>query len=235
MLFEATAWEIGEAVHPAPDPVGGARRGRARRRRQVDQLLTQRGRRQHGERAEAWRHARPNRRSRRRAARRRGRLGADLGLTRDDLLEMYRLVALARALDERMWILNRAGKIPFVISGQGHEGAQVGIAYGLQKGLDWMVPVLPLGGQPHHLRHDAARDHARPVRPRRATRARAAARCPATTASPIATSCRSARRSPRRCCTPRASPARPSCARPARSRSPTPARARATRATSTRP
>ena len=67
-------------------------------------------------------------------------LGADLGLSHDDLLEMYRLVALARALDERMWILNRAGKIPFVISGQGHEGAQVGIAYGLQKGLDWMVP-----------------------------------------------------------------------------------------------
>ena len=67
-------------------------------------------------------------------------LGADLGLTRDDLLEMYRLIAVTRAIDLRMWILNRAGKIPFVISGQGHEGAQVGLAYGLQKGLDWMVP-----------------------------------------------------------------------------------------------
>ena len=69
-----------------------------------------------------------------------GGLAADLGLTDQDLLEMYRLVALARAVDERMWILNRAGKIPFVISGQGHEGAQVGIAYGLRKGQDWMVP-----------------------------------------------------------------------------------------------
>jgi 2-oxoisovalerate dehydrogenase E1 component alpha subunit len=67
-------------------------------------------------------------------------LGADLGLSRDDLIEMYRLIAISRAIDERMWILNRAGKIPFVISGQGHEGAQVGIAYGLQKGHDWMVP-----------------------------------------------------------------------------------------------
>ncbi len=67
-------------------------------------------------------------------------LGADLGLTRDDLLEMYRLMAEARAVDERMWILNRAGKIPFVISGQGHEGAQVGLAYALKKGHDWMVP-----------------------------------------------------------------------------------------------
>jgi 2-oxoisovalerate dehydrogenase E1 component alpha subunit len=74
------------------------------------------------------------------AADSKGVLGADLGLTRDDLLEMYRLMATARAVDERMWILNRAGKIPFVISGQGHEGAQVGLAYALKKGHDWMVP-----------------------------------------------------------------------------------------------
>jgi 2-oxoisovalerate dehydrogenase E1 component alpha subunit len=67
-------------------------------------------------------------------------LGADLGLSNDDLLEMYRLVALARAVDERMWILNRAGRIPFVISGQGHEGAQVGITWALEKGKDWIAP-----------------------------------------------------------------------------------------------
>jgi 2-oxoisovalerate dehydrogenase E1 component alpha subunit len=67
-------------------------------------------------------------------------LGADLGLTPDDLLEMYRLVALSRAVDERMWVLNRAGRIPFVISGQGHEGAQVGIAWALEKGKDWIAP-----------------------------------------------------------------------------------------------
>ena len=67
-------------------------------------------------------------------------LAASVGLTDDDLIAMYRLVALARALDERMWILNRAGRIPFVISGQGHEGAQVGITWPLQKGHDWMAP-----------------------------------------------------------------------------------------------
>jgi 2-oxoisovalerate dehydrogenase E1 component alpha subunit len=53
---------------------------------------------------------------------------------------MYRLLALARAVDERMWVLNRAGKVPFVISGQGHEGAQVGVTFGLRKGHDWLVP-----------------------------------------------------------------------------------------------
>ena len=67
-------------------------------------------------------------------------LAASVGLTDDDLVEMYRLVALARAVDERMWILNRAGRIPFVISGQGHEGAQVGIAWAFEKGHDWIAP-----------------------------------------------------------------------------------------------
>ena len=80
---------------------------------------------------------------------------------------MYRLMAIARAVDERMWILNRAGKIPFVISGQGHEGAQVGIAFGLRKGHDWMVPYYRERGVADHVRHEPARDHARPVRARR--------------------------------------------------------------------
>ena len=67
-------------------------------------------------------------------------LGAEAGLDDDELLEMYRMVALARAVDERMWILNRAGRIPFVISGQGHEGAQVGVTWALRKGHDWIAP-----------------------------------------------------------------------------------------------
>jgi 2-oxoisovalerate dehydrogenase E1 component alpha subunit len=67
-------------------------------------------------------------------------LATSVGLSDADLIEMYRLVALSRALDERMWILNRAGRIPFVISGQGHEGAQVGIAWAFQRGHDWIAP-----------------------------------------------------------------------------------------------
>ena len=57
-----------------------------------------------------------------------------VGLSDADLVAMYRTVALARAVDERMWILNRAGRIPFVISGQGHEGAQVGHRLGARSG-----------------------------------------------------------------------------------------------------
>ena len=63
-------------------------------------------------------------------------LAASVGLTDADLVGMYGLVALARAVDERMWILNRAGRIPFVISGQGHEGAQVGIAWASPRYFD---------------------------------------------------------------------------------------------------
>jgi 2-oxoisovalerate dehydrogenase E1 component alpha subunit len=67
-------------------------------------------------------------------------LAASVGLTNADLLAMYKTVALARAVDERMWILNRAGRIPFVISGQGHEGAQVGIAWPLERKKDFIAP-----------------------------------------------------------------------------------------------
>jgi 2-oxoisovalerate dehydrogenase E1 component alpha subunit len=67
-------------------------------------------------------------------------LAASVGLVDADLRSMFRILALARALDERMWILNRSGRAPFVISGQGHEGAQVGIAWPLRRDHDWVAP-----------------------------------------------------------------------------------------------
>ncbi|RAL26543.1 thiamine pyrophosphate-dependent dehydrogenase E1 component subunit alpha [Thermoflavimicrobium daqui] len=63
-----------------------------------------------------------------------------LGLTDDQVLEMYRYMLLARKIDERMWLLNRAGKIPFVISCQGQEGIQVGAAFALDREKDWLCP-----------------------------------------------------------------------------------------------
>lgn len=75
-----------------------------------------------------------------------------LGLSDDQALHMYETMLLARKVDERMWLLNRAGKIPFVISCQGQEGAQVGAATALQSGKDYVAPyyrdfgvVLSLG------------------------------------------------------------------------------------------
>ncbi len=63
-----------------------------------------------------------------------------LGLLPDELSRMYRHMVMARALDRSMWVLNRQGKAPFVISGQGHEAAQVGAAAALRPGQDWLVP-----------------------------------------------------------------------------------------------
>ena len=63
-----------------------------------------------------------------------------LGLEPDRLLTMYRQMVLARAVDRRMWVLNRQGKAPFVISGQGHEAIQVAAATAMRAGQDWLVP-----------------------------------------------------------------------------------------------
>lgn len=58
----------------------------------------------------------------------------------ETLRAMFRMMVLARALDERMWLLNRAGKAPFVISCQGHEAAQVGAAFALDRAKDFTLP-----------------------------------------------------------------------------------------------
>lgn len=63
-----------------------------------------------------------------------------LGLTDENVLEMYKTMLLARKIDERMWLLNRAGKIPFVISCQGQEAAQVGAAMALDREKDYVLP-----------------------------------------------------------------------------------------------
>ncbi|MEK3934282.1 thiamine pyrophosphate-dependent dehydrogenase E1 component subunit alpha [Sporosarcina sp. FSL W7-1349] len=82
----------------------------------------------------------------------------ELGLTNEDVLQIYKTMVMARRLDERMWLLNRAGKIPFVISCQGQEAAQVGAAFALDDKKDWIAPyyrdmgvVLHFGMTPQEL------------------------------------------------------------------------------------
>ncbi|HVM23964.1 MAG TPA: thiamine pyrophosphate-dependent dehydrogenase E1 component subunit alpha [Candidatus Limnocylindrales bacterium] len=65
---------------------------------------------------------------------------AELGLSDEDVLAMYRSMLLARGVDERMWLMQRAGKIAFIISGQGHEGAQVATSWPMRQHQDWMAP-----------------------------------------------------------------------------------------------
>src|SRR5437588_2426922 len=63
-----------------------------------------------------------------------------LGLDRERLLEMYDTLLQARLLDQKMWVLNRQGKVAFVISCQGQEATQVGSAYALDRTKDYFLP-----------------------------------------------------------------------------------------------
>jgi 2-oxoisovalerate dehydrogenase E1 component alpha subunit len=63
-----------------------------------------------------------------------------LGFSDQDVLNMYRIMLTARRIDERLWLLNRAGKIPFVVSCQGQEAAQVGAAFALNREKDYVAP-----------------------------------------------------------------------------------------------
>src|SRR4051812_6800372 len=81
-----------------------------------------------------------------------------LSLTDDDLVGIYRNILLARRLDQKIWGLNRMGKAAFVVSCQGHEGAQVGSAWAIRKGHDIVLPyyrdtgvVLTLGMTPYEV------------------------------------------------------------------------------------
>jgi 2-oxoisovalerate dehydrogenase E1 component alpha subunit len=78
--------------------------------------------------------------------------------TVEQLLDMYEAMLLARKLDERMWVLQRQGKVAFHISGMGQEACQVGAAYAMERGKDWLHPyyrdmafVLALGMTARHL------------------------------------------------------------------------------------
>lgn len=61
-------------------------------------------------------------------------------LSEQQLEDMYYYMLLARRLNERMLVLNRQGRAPFVIAGAGQEAAQVGAAMALKKGEDYLAP-----------------------------------------------------------------------------------------------
>ena len=82
----------------------------------------------------------------------------ELGLSLERLREMFETMLLARAVDERQWILNRQGREAFHISCQGHEGSGVGSAFALDRDRDVMVPyyrslaaVIAFGVTPREL------------------------------------------------------------------------------------
>ncbi|SEB67120.1 thiamine pyrophosphate-dependent dehydrogenase E1 component subunit alpha [Paenibacillus sp. GP183] len=63
-----------------------------------------------------------------------------LGLTDDQAVQMYSYMNLARKYDERGIMLQRAGKVPFTVSGIGQESGQVGMAFAMQPLKDYFLP-----------------------------------------------------------------------------------------------
>ncbi len=64
----------------------------------------------------------------------------DLGLSDDQMVEMYRLMLMARRVDDRMWALQRQGRADFVLGASGHEAIQVGSVFALDREKDWILP-----------------------------------------------------------------------------------------------
>src|SRR3989440_6074685 len=64
----------------------------------------------------------------------------DTDLAENTLRGWFRYMLLGRQIDYRFQVLNRQGRAPFIISCAGHEAAQIGVSWPLQRKNDRLAP-----------------------------------------------------------------------------------------------
>jgi 2-oxoisovalerate dehydrogenase E1 component len=62
------------------------------------------------------------------------------GLSKQEWIDLYRMMLLSRRIDEKQEMLFKQGKVFFHVGGSGHEAAQIAAAKTLRPGYDWAFP-----------------------------------------------------------------------------------------------
>ena len=84
-----------------------------------------------------------------------GKIDSFGGMTKDELMNVLRLMNLSRTMDHKVMNLLKQGKAFFHIAGAGHEATQIAFGLAMKKGIDWAFPyyrdmglMLTLGVKP---------------------------------------------------------------------------------------